>query len=454
MRNDSNRGTPPRRQVNIDTTRAHRNPRSTSRSVGEMNVADAYRGTSRNAQPGRTQTTRTNAQSAARNGAPKTRRTSSAAPNQQVRRQPPVTKQPQRRKKKSGARRVLMTLLVIFVLLPATAFGAFYFYINHTLSGDKSGMGIISDLVNTPKEYKGDVVNFLVCGIDYEDGRTHALTDMIMYVNFDVKNKKINMLQIPRDTYVGGDLSANGKINGVASHGGGMDISALANQINKMFKLPIDYYLTIDMQSLRSIVDTFGGIEVYVPRDMEFNGSKLSQGYQTMDGAAAEFFVRNRHGDGYATGDFARLEMQRYFYSGLFNRLRTMTPKDIFKLFPVFLTYMKTDMDVMDMASIGVSALQVPSQNIMMCRLPEYGGAQYYKENAVTVVAEEETAELLNTYFRAYGEPVSADQFEIEQWPHNGQLYDAAINFMGQVDAEAGITSGNIQTESESEPAA
>ena len=311
-------------------------------------------------------------------------------------------------------------------------------------------MGVLGEHLNTPKEYKGDVVNFLVCGIDYEEGRTHALTDMIMYVNFDVKNKKINMLQIPRDTYVGGEYSSNGKINAVASHNGGTDISLLADRINAMFALPIDYYVTIDMDSFKSIVDTFGGIEVYIPQDMEWQGSKLEQGYRNLNGDAAEFFVRNRHGEGFETGDFARLEMQRYFYSGLFNRLRTMTPGDIAKLFPVFLTYMKTDMPVTDMASVGISALGVPSQNIMMCRVPEYGGAELYLgQHSVNVVAAEETAELLNTYFRTYGEPVSADQLQLPDYPAAGGLHDAAVSFMGEVDAEGGITSGNFEAETE-----
>ena len=439
MRNDNNRGNPPRRQVNIDTTRAHRDPRRPVQrpsQPGEMNVSAVYRAPRSNHPYRESNQNRTAASNVYRRPA------SQNSPKQQ----PQAARKQAAKKRKKKAKRIFTTILVLLVLTPVLVLGGGYFYINYVLSGSNAGLGSLGDHLNTPKEYQGDVKNILVCGIDYEEGRTHALTDMIMYVNFDVKNKKINMLQIPRDTYVGGNLSNNGKINGVASKNGNIDISLLAEQISKMFKLPIDCYVSIDMESLRSIVDTFGGIEVYVPRDMEFEGSKLSAGYQTMNGAAAEFFVRNRHGDGYATGDFARLEMQRYFYSGLFNRLRTMTPKDIFKLFPVFLTYMKTDkISVVDMASLGVSALQVPSQNIMMCRVPEYAGAERYNNQSVNVVAEPETADLLNTYFRTYGEPVSAEEFDIPQWPAAGQLHDAAISFMGEVDAEAGITSGNIE---------
>ena len=47
------------------------------------------------------------------------------------------------------------------------------------------------------------------------------------------------------------------------SNGG---IAALADVIYDQYHLPIDYYVTIDMQALVEMVDNFGGIEVYIPR--------------------------------------------------------------------------------------------------------------------------------------------------------------------------------------------
>lgn len=63
----------------------------------------------------------------------------------------------------------------------------------------------IEEEVKTAEEYKGDVVNILVCGIDYEEGRNYSndptsndgMTDMILYVQFDIKNGALRMLQIP-----------------------------------------------------------------------------------------------------------------------------------------------------------------------------------------------------------------------------------------------------------------
>lgn len=160
--------------------------------------------------------------------------------------------------------------------------------------------------IQTLEEYKGDVVNILVCGIDYEEGRAYSsdgsndgMTDMILYCQFDIKGGVLRMLQIPRNSLVATQnrkiTLSNGKtyaatnyqINSVALSNGG-DIAALAEVIYDQYKLPIDYYVTIDMQALVEMVDNFGGIEVYIPHDMSFAGSVLKQGYRNLDGASAE----------------------------------------------------------------------------------------------------------------------------------------------------------------------
>lgn len=449
MKNDRND-----RCRDLDTSRARRTKsRRPVDEVGEIDLGRAYRdlgldrGRTAGVEPCAAPRTASgspprNAGSSAQRprtarpspGAPAPRRPSGSGRSNQP--APSGQKRRPKRRKNSTARTVVVALLIV-LLIPTLALGAGYLYVSHATSGQNAGMGVIDTVINTPKEYSGDVVNVLVCGVDYEKGRTHALTDMILYVNFDVKNSRVNMLQIPRDTYVGGGYSSNGKINGVAAkagENGSLNISALADCVNAMFQLPIDGYITIDMDSMKELVNYLGGVEVYVPRDMEYNGSRLEQGYKMLDGDAAEFFVRNRHGDGYATGDFARLEMQRYFYAGMFKALLTMTPGDIAKMFPVYLKYVKTDMGITDLVGIGLSALKVSTQDIMMCRVPEYGGAEFYLgEHAVNVVARQETADLLNSYFRSYGAPVDASQLleGIEDYPSAGGIHDAAISYMG-----------------------
>ena len=345
---------------------------------------------------------------------------------------------PRRRKKKRSVLKTVLISLGCFVGVLAIGLFGLYQWVVRSISPE-GGNPTINEIINTPTEYKGDVVNVLVCGIDYEEGRAYSgdgsndgMTDMIMYVNFDVANHKINMLQIPRDTYPGEEYKHGntGKINAVALYNDG--ISSLMELIHEQYKLPVDYYVTIDMQSLKEIVDLFGGIEVYIPKDISYKGSTLEQGYRNLDGEAAEFFVRNRN---YAQADIARLDMQRYFYQGLFARIRTATVWDLAKLAPVALKYVETNIPMDELISMGVSFLKVDSANIMMCKLPTYSAAQRYNDQSHLICDVAKTTDLLNEYFRTYGGPVY--ELDVPTLATVGESTDPNVQYMGQLDTEA-----------------
>ena len=345
---------------------------------------------------------------------------------------------PRRRKKKRSVLKTVLISLGCFMGVLAIGLFGLYQWVVHSISPE-GGNPTINEIINTPTEYKGDVVNVLVCGIDYEEGRAYSgdgsndgMTDMIMYVNFDVANHKINMLQIPRDTYPGEEYKHGntGKINAVALYNDG--IGSLMELIHEQYKLPVDYYVTIDMQSLKEIVDLFGGIEVYIPKDISYKGSTLEQGYRNLDGEAAEFFVRNRN---YAQADIARLDMQRYFYQGLFARIRTATVWDLAKLAPVALKYVETNIPMNELISMGVSFLKVDSANIMMCKLPTYSAAQRYNDQSHLICDVAKTTDLLNEYFRTYGGPVY--ELDVPTLATVGESTDPNVQYMGQLDTEA-----------------
>ena len=322
----------------------------------------------------------------------------------------------------------------------------------------------IQEEVKTAEEYKGDVVNILVCGIDYEEGRNYSdassndgMTDMILYCQFDIKNGALHMLQIPRNSLVATQnrkiTLSNGKtyaatnyqINSVALSNGG-SVAALAEVIYDQYKLPVDYYVTVDMQALVEMVDNFGGIEVYIPHDMSFAGSALKQGYRNLDGTSAEFFVRCRHGQGYSNSDIDRLNMQRYFYAGLFKRVRSMGITDVLNQLPlVFNNYIHTDMDLTTIAKMLVSFTRIDSANIMLAQTPVFMGVpnvgvtDTFDGYSCVVPDAGSIAELLNTYFRNYTGPVSASELNLvtNDWPHGTASTSANVQFVGQLDKES-----------------
>ena len=353
-----------------------------------------------------------------------------------------------KKKKKSSWWKVLLgTLVAIAVIF----FGTVAF-IMHAIA-PSAGSISLNQLINTPKEYAGKEFNLLVVGIDRstETGQEtdsqvdDGMTDMILYLHFNNETGQVKMLQIPRNIFVTTDASFSGnyQINGIAKtqgSNGSNNISALADEIYNIFGLHVDGYLSVRLEALTQIIDTFGGIKVYVPQDMDYGGSHLSQGYQTMDGAAAEFFLRTRHI--YADSDLGRLRMQRYFYAALFARMRSMTVWDIAKLLPVITSQMETDLSSTELVSVAVSMLKISSSNIMFCQIPVYmGQAISYNGNSTVVVARQETADLLNKYFRENTGPVDASQLNIAGDDGLFDLSgltasDPSVQFMGTLNEE------------------
>ena len=375
---------------------------------------------------------------------------------------------PRRRKKKKKTPLWLpfaIVMGVIAVISGVVVYGvSLVNKVEDSIRPAESAPSIVEE-IQTAEEYKGDVVNILVCGIDYEEGRNYSndptsndgMTDMILYVQFDIKNGALRMLQILRNSLVttknkkitlsnGKTYAAtNYQINSVAISNGG-SIAALADVIYDQFRLPIDYYVTVDMQALVDMVDNFGGIEVYIPHDMSYGGSKLLKGYRNLNGASAEFFVRCRHGDGYANSDIDRLNMQRYFYAGLFKRARAMGVTDILNQLPlVFKNYIKTDMDISTIAKLVVSFLKLDSSNIILAQTPVFmgvpnvGKTDTFAGYSCVVPDAGSIANLLNQYFCTYTGPIDVSEMNLvtDEWPHGSASTDANVQYMGRIDKES-----------------
>ena len=379
--------------------------------------------------------------------------------------EPPRRRSKAKKKKKTPMWLPLaVTLAVVAVISGVVIYAASMVNkVEENIKPEENAASLVEE-IQTLEEYKGDVVNILVCGIDYEEGRAYSsdgtndgMTDMILYCQFDIKGGALRMLQIPRNSLVatkGRKVNlSNGKtysvsnyqINSVALSNGG-NIAALAEVIYDQYKLPIDYYVTIDMQALVEMVDNFGGIEVYIPHDMSFAGSALKQGYRNLDGSSAEFFVRCRHGEGYSNSDIDRLNMQRYFYAGLFKRVRSMGITDVLsQLDLVFSNYIHTDMDLTTIAKMLVSFTRIDSANIMLAQTPVFmgvpnvGKTDSFDGYSCVVPDAGSIAELLNTYFRNYTGPVSAEELNLvtSDWPHGTASTSANVQFVGQLDKES-----------------
>ena len=318
-------------------------------------------------------------------------------------------------------------ILLITLLVIALIFGGAFALIMGAITPEGGNIKL-NQLINTPKEFQGKEFNVLVTGVDRSSTGSLAagsandsnvndgMTDMILYVHFNNETGEMKMLQIPRDTMVTTDTSVSGnyRINGVAKTQGSdnnNNMAALCELVADQYQIPIDGFITIRLEMLTELVDLFGGVEIYVPREMDYQGSHLNQGYQTLKGDACEFLLRARHV--YPNGDIGRLNMQRQFYAALFRKLKSIgNIWDVAKLTPAVLNYMETNLSASDLISFAISMLKIDSSKIMICQMPVISGPKY-NEESLLYPARQADADLLNQYFRENTGPVDASALNL-----------------------------------------
>ena len=94
--------------------------------------------------------------------------------------------------------------------------------------------------------------------------KENPMADMLLYVQYNKKTRQVRMLQVPRDMFVVTDESwhgytmGTGKINAVFAHGPNENkVQNIVDVFNRQLKLPVDHYITIDMEHFKRYVRGF-----------------------------------------------------------------------------------------------------------------------------------------------------------------------------------------------------
>ena len=332
---------------------------------------------------------------------------------------------PARRRRPKGC--AVVAVLLILAVAVTGVFSLINGYMNR-IDGTVGEQGVLPEEGKTAEEFEGDHVSFLICGLDYDNEGANGYnssakigrTDMVLYVYYNIKENKLRVMQVPRDTYVGDELSTGGtgRMNGLYFHAKDTSnrMAALSTVFNDQFRLPVDFYVTIDLDALKEIVAVQGYIEVYVPMDIEDpeNTSRLEQGWRRLTPDQVEFLLRNRTSPGYNDqGDLARLRTQQSFYSALFREFTQLTPRDLAMWMEVFTYRCKTDADLVMLGRLATKALSLQGEDVLLAR-PACGWVPAY---GVVSLVEADMAEMLNQYFRPEGQSYTAAELNMHTLP-------------------------------------
>jgi LCP family protein required for cell wall assembly len=167
-------------------------------------------------------------------------------------------------------------------------------------------------------------MNLLVSGVA-SNNYLYGLADAIRIVRIDFQNLEITVLALPRDLWVEipGLEDHNitvGKLNQAYFYGSenmgyyqgaGNGSGLLAETLLQNYGFWTDHYLAVNLNSFRKIINTIGGIDVYLASNVykkHFGEPKLylKAGSHHLNGFEAEMLARHR----ITIGDFGRINNQ------------------------------------------------------------------------------------------------------------------------------------------------
>lgn len=208
-------------------------------------------------------------------------------------------------------KRLLLITGVLAAILFATA--AIFFVFGGFHNENKQATGLSSH----------KKINILLLGID-ERRNDIGRSNVTCVVSIDPDTKNVSMLWVPRDSRVKIPGHGWNKIG----HAYAYDGPKLSKQtVSDLLGIPIDYYMSINMDGFNKVIDALGGVNINVEKRMYYydpydegeaatnNGLiDLKPGMQHMDGSTALAYVRFRHDE---LGDIGRIERQQKFAKAL-----------------------------------------------------------------------------------------------------------------------------------------
>lgn len=301
--------------------------------------------------------------------------------------------------------RMTIAFTLIFVLIAAAIIGAFW--VKDYLYGSTSDLN--------DKTMQKSYVNALLCGVDKDGYRT----DVLIFAQMNLITNTINMVQIPRDTYV--DINhIDKKINSAYGY----------NKEEQLFKevsyiLPgveIDKYMLVNIKGFREIIDAIGGVEFNVPANLKYDDPyqdlhiDLNKGMQNLNGKKAEQLVRfrkdNDGNDIETLLGISRVDMQREFiYTAIDQILSVKNVLKVPKLISIATDNVTTNFTYNDIAKYAPMVLKIGTDSINIMSLPgedryEYGAWYFIHDRAAT-------SQMINQYLTPERDEISTQELAI-----------------------------------------
>lgn len=288
--------------------------------------------------------------------------------------------------------------------------------------------GIIATFLGHNEETLENLDTFYILAMGVSEDLEKKLTDTIILCAYNPKNQKASMLSIPRDTFVGTNKArarGSDKINSLYSE----SPEEIMEAVSELTGINVEYYAVINNEALIETVDIIGGVEFYVPMDMNYDDKTqdlhihLKEGLQNINGEEAEQLLRFRHSNpdkngvmttyssDYGSDDYGRMRTQRDFIiETLKQTLQIKNVTKIKSLITNVFNNLDTNLTIDMLLPYAPYAIEFDTNNIESHQLP--GVSTKLNNLWFFVHDEEETIELVEKMNNTLNgiEPVLEDE--------------------------------------------
>jgi LCP family protein required for cell wall assembly len=169
-------------------------------------------------------------------------------------------------------------------------------------------------------------LNIVVAGLDERSGLTgrqqaqlhvgrnqgETDTDTLMLVHVPASHRSVQVISLPRDSWVNIPGHGMNKINSALSLGGPQ---LMVQTIQQATGLRINDYVEVNFLGFVKVIDALGGVNICLAQavDDSYSGLHMSAGVHHVNGITALEYARDRHS--FATSDLARIQDQQQLIS-------------------------------------------------------------------------------------------------------------------------------------------
>lgn len=283
---------------------------------------------------------------------------------------------------KKSKKRWLIPLIIVLIIVLILAGGATWYLVSLGRKFDDNANKLSQEQVfgkDTTADSTGTNVLMMGSdsrqkGVDY-DKSTGVRSDTLMVAHIpEKKGKGVQVVSIPRDSFVKIPRHGKAKINASLSWGG---IPLTIKTVQDYLKIKIDHVAIIDFDGFKELTDALGGVDVNAQVAFSAHGHRYRKGLNHVNGEEALWFVRERHA--FADGDMQRQRDQQEYLRAVMRKVLskdTMTsPRKVSTVVTEFSPFLTVDdgLSSSKLVKLGLGIGAITSSDVKFTTAPISG---------------------------------------------------------------------------------